>query len=378
MSPARVPPLYIQHGWRDGVRSIFATRQEDGLPPNTADFFGQNAVPLDSGRSALTAALSVLPLPKKARIGVPVYTCSAVFDAIAAAGHIPVFLDIELDYYTIDPAPLAKIKDGLDALVAVHTFGHPFDFDAVRTACGDIPIIEDCAHAMTAEYKGKRIGSFGDAAIYSLRPGKLLGSGGGGMLVLRNPDLAKESSLESKMSHSSRGRLFIHYLQAMAGGMLNRSLSALDSRPDSSHMKIGRMTPGDLALLERRLPSLPSIVAAHRRNASALLNALSGGTFQLPLASRAVTHDYYLFALRFHSEDGRARAQARLRRAGIGAFQLYRVALEKARAHGYRGDCPNAETAARNVVMLPVHPKVSEVAIGLMSDQLSQFRDVDR
>jgi dTDP-4-amino-4,6-dideoxygalactose transaminase len=160
--------------------------------------------------------------------------------------------------------------------------------------------------------------------------------------------------------------------------MLNRSLSALDSRPDSSHMKIGRMTPGDLALLERRLPSLPSIVAAHRRNASALLNALSGGTFQLPLASRAVTHEYYLFALRFHSEDGRARAQARLQRAGIGAFQLYRVALEKARAHGYRGDCPNAETAARNVVMLPVHPKVSEVAIGMMSDQLSQFRDVDR
>lgn len=378
MPSARASPLYIEHGWRDGARSLFA-RHSDSIPPGIASFFGQGAMPLESGRAALTLALRSLPLPRTAKIGVPLYVCTGVFDAIVAAGHIPVFLDIELEHYTVSADSLAKHKRDIDILVAVHTFGHPCDVGVIRDVCGDMHVIEDCAHAMTAEFKGKRVGSFGSAAIYSFRPGKLLGSGGGGMLVLRDPSPGAKSKLGEMSRGWSRGGLFLHYVQAMAGGMLNKSISALDSSGGVSEgQRIRSMAPGDLALLERRLPSLPSIVAAHRRNASLLLGSLDDGPFLLPRASPAVTHDYYLFALRFKSEDDRQKAQTGLQRAGIGAFQLYHIALQRAKDYGYQGGCPNAEIAAKNVLILPVHPGVSEAAIRTMIDRLSHFRDGSR
>jgi len=163
----------------------------------------------------------------------------------------------------------------------------------------------------------------------------------------------------------------MHYMQSVAGGLMSKSISALDSSDgDSGTMKIWPMAPGDLNLLERRIPSLSSIVASHRRNAADLLNALEGGSYSLPLTEQSVMHDWYLFPLRFGTEDERRRAQARLQKAGIDAFQLYHIALHKSRQYGYRGDCPNSEKAAKNAVMLPVHPKVSRATIKTMRDEL--------
>jgi len=103
-----------------------------------------------SGTESLTILLQLLKLRANSRIGVPLYCCSAVFDAIVAAGHIPVFLEVDPVSYGLDAQFLREKRQALDALVIVHVFGYPNDLRAVRDALSgrDIPIVEDCAHSL--------------------------------------------------------------------------------------------------------------------------------------------------------------------------------------------------------------------------------------
>ena len=138
-----------------------------------------------NARQAIKIALLSFELKKGAKIGVQPYTCSSVFAAIKSAGHHPYFIDID-ENLGIDIKDL-KIKiSEIDALIVTHTFGFPSNVLAIKELADNIPIIEDCSHALLSKYNGQYLGTFFDISVFSFGNGKLPSMGSNGLLVVNN------------------------------------------------------------------------------------------------------------------------------------------------------------------------------------------------
>lgn len=163
---------------------------------NFAQFIGvQHAIGVSSGRAGLFLALSALNLKPGAEILLPAYTFHIVPQVVKAAGYNPVFLDVDPNTYNLDISLITKnVNPRTQALLVTHMFGQPCDMDPIVeiAQAEGLRVIEDCAHACGAQYKGKRVGSFGEFAIFSFGVGKNMPCFGGGMLVTNNSTLAKE------------------------------------------------------------------------------------------------------------------------------------------------------------------------------------------
>jgi len=147
-----------------------------------------------SGRAALYILLSTFLEPGDEVI-TQAFTCLVVPNAIAWAGGVPVFADIDKKNYNIDLSSLEKkITKKTKAVIVQHTFGIPADLSEIQAICKKygLMLIEDCAHALGAEYDGKLLGSFGDGAIFSFNQDKVVSGISGGALIIKNPEMAKK------------------------------------------------------------------------------------------------------------------------------------------------------------------------------------------
>ena len=127
------------------------------------------------GRVALKAILRGIGVSGGDKVAIQAFTCSAVPEAIMAAGALPLYVDIESDGFNMDPEDLRKkISHRTRAIIAQHTFGIPADMDRILGIANEsqIPVIEDCCHTLTSSYKGKVVGSFGVGSFYSYGWGK--------------------------------------------------------------------------------------------------------------------------------------------------------------------------------------------------------------
>src|SRR6266566_2425388 len=141
--PSVRPRLRVNFDSRDFVASFgqsCSTGQRD-WPPNGYDVFLTT-----SGRASLYLLLKSIGLRPGSLIGVPLFVCDAVFEAIVRAGHQPVFLDVDPATMIVTPSQLPA-RRSIDALVAVHLFGNPVDVESIASHYG-VPVIEDCAHAL--------------------------------------------------------------------------------------------------------------------------------------------------------------------------------------------------------------------------------------
>ncbi len=148
----------------------------------------------NSGRSALLAILKALDLREGSEILVQGFTCNAAVNPIIWSGFKPVYVDIEKETLNIDPKDLEKkITSEAKAVLVQHTFGLPAKMDEILAICKkhNLILIEDCAHALGAEYKGKKVGAFGQAAFFSMGRDKIISSVYGGMAVTNDPGLAE-------------------------------------------------------------------------------------------------------------------------------------------------------------------------------------------
>lgn len=148
-----------------------------------------------SGLDALTLSLNALEMPQGSDILVPSNTYIATILSIIHAKHNPVFVEPDILTYNIDPD---KIEDSITpetrAIMIVHLYGKPCDMDAITDICRrkNLYLIEDCAQAHGAEYKGRKAGTFGDLAAFSFYPTKNLGClGDGGAVLTNNEDFDK-------------------------------------------------------------------------------------------------------------------------------------------------------------------------------------------
>lgn len=188
--------------WRDG-------KEIGELENKFRDYFGaRHAISFSSGRTGLYTILKALntkyPSFAKATAGTQIsnteiiiqaYTTIALPLAIQKAGFKPVYVDIKEETYNIDPDKIEeKITPNTKAIIVQHTFGVPAEMDKISAICKrhDLFLIEDCAHSLGAEFKGKKVGAFGNAAFFSFGRDKIISSTGGGMVTTNGDELAKK------------------------------------------------------------------------------------------------------------------------------------------------------------------------------------------
>src|SRR4030042_162323 len=152
-------------------------------------------VATSNGTAALHLSLAALGIKEDDEVIVPVLTFIATANVVRYVGAKPVFVDIHPDYWCIDPEKIEeKITSKTKAIIPVHLYGHPCDIDPILKIAKkyNLFVIEDAAEAHGAEYKGEKVGSFGDISCFSFYGNKIITTGEGGMCVTNNKKLAEE------------------------------------------------------------------------------------------------------------------------------------------------------------------------------------------
>lgn len=307
---------------------------------------------LNHARSGLLLALQSLSLPKGSSVGLMVYNCHTVMNAVAQAGHKVVFIDID-DNMRIDREDLGKKSIELKALVVTHLFGIVNDIEAIRKQYPQLPIIEDCAHAF-----GKAI--VGDFGVYSIGQGKLPSLGDGGILVVNNSryiDAVRSlyNSLPS-YSHFDETKL---YAKLLLTDILHKRLiySVFTSRwkqnkkPQSGREPIvaKKMAQGVRAMFSLRKGQVAEQVKKRLVNAEKEAECLRNNE----LVSNVLCGNN-AFMLVARSADVKA-LKAQYAQRGIETATHFAHSIHWACSFGYKGDCPNAEKNVKELLMIPIY-----------------------
>lgn len=320
----------------------------------------------NSGRTSLYIILKALKLPNKSKIGVPLYTCPSVFDAVIKAGHKPVFLDCE--NYTLSPTDLSKKIDELAAVVVGHIFGQPAELDKIQEIVDEKPIIEDCAHALFSRYKGRLVGTIATAGFFSFRAGKYLSAGEGGMITTKDPHLAHNIEQEiGKLPKPSATNEIKHIFATYTRSVLyHRPWFGLLSLPVGSKIEdrvdlmnkygfnITKIRNTNLYTITSKIRTFDKIVEQQRKNSYYMIQKLSGLPLKLPIETADTYFNYFMFPILFNNEKQRDYVSERLRIKGIDSAKLFNKTPEKAKQYyGYRGDCPITEQIVDKILVVP-------------------------
>ncbi len=298
-----------------------------------------------SGSDALLLALAALGVGPGDEVILPPFTFFACVGAVCRLGARPVFADIEAATYNLDPHQVeSKITERTRAIMAVHLFGQCAEMEPLWTIAErhNVPIVEDAAQAIGAEYQGKRAGSLGAIACFSFYPSKNLGAyGDAGLVVTSDPDWAdqirclRNHGMEPKYHHKYMG--WNARLDALQAALLRVKLPHLDS-----------WTEGRQA-------------AAHRYDALIDEHHVAG-FLQRPTIRPQRRHVFNQYVVRV----GRGQRDALVRHfraEKIGCEIYYPIPLHMQECLdylGYReGDFPASERAAQDVLALPMFPELS-------------------
>ena len=242
---------------------------------------------VNSGTQALEIALRALGLGYGDEVIVPAYTFIATVSSVVSCGITPVFADIDPLTYCIDAADAEKrITERTKAIIPVHFAGRPCDMDAVMDVARrhNLKVVEDCAQAHGASYKGKKVGSIGDVGCFSYQLTKNLPCGEGGMIVTNS----KEIYAECWHYHTS-GRALEGASEL--GGVVLMGTNA-------------RMAEWEAGILDVQMDKLPEQMALREKNAAILYDMLKDKPWlELPPVDENITcHAYHLFYFRLKED----------------------------------------------------------------------------
>jgi perosamine synthetase len=178
----------LRSGWVSSIGD-FIDQFEQGF---AAYCDTRHAVAMSNGTDALFIALKAMDVGKGDEVIVPALTFAAVAAVVVHLGATPVIVDVDPKYWCLDPIAVERaITSATKAIIAVHSYGHPADVDPLLelTRRHELRLLEDCAEAHGATYKGRRVGSLADVGIFSFYGNKILTTGEGGMAVTNDPDL---------------------------------------------------------------------------------------------------------------------------------------------------------------------------------------------
>lgn len=311
------------------------------------------AVGVASGTDALLLALRAAGVGPGDEVITVAHTAVATVAAIELAGATPVLIDIDPRTYTLDPALLpAALTSRTRAIVAVHLYGQTAAMDPILAFARDhgLLVIEDCAQAHGARYRGRTAGTMGDLAAFSFYPTKNLGAlGDGGAVATGNTDLAQRVRLLQQYGWRER------YISEIPG--YNSRLDELQA-----------------AVLRVRLPLLAAENAARRQLATVYDRQLAGLPLTTPFVAAGNDPVHHLYVIQTGRRDD---LQAHLAGQGIGTGIHYPLPVHLQPAYSHLGlgpgSLPVTESLAGRILSLPMYPDLAAEDAVRVAEQVAAF-----
>lgn len=310
-------------------------------------------VGVGNGLDALMLSLKALGIGVDDEVIIPSNTYIATALAVTYVGAEPVFVEPDIRTFNIDPSKIeAAITDKTKAIIPVHLYGQACDMDPIIEIAKKYKlfIVEDCAQAHGATYKGKKIGSFGDAAGFSFYPGKNLGAlGDAGAVVTNNKELADKI----------------------------RALGNYGSDYKYHHVYMGnnsRLDEIQAAFLSAKLPHLERMNVERRRIAQCYLDGIKNQQIVLPFINENCVPVWHIFGIRCKRRD---ELEVFLKDKGIGTNKHYPIPMHLQdcyRNRGFsKGDYEIAEEISSTELSLPMYYGMTEEDIQYVINVINMF-----
>ena len=307
-----------------------------------------------NGLDALFLALKALGVREGDEVIVPSNTYIATALAVTYVGATPIFVEPDIRTFNINPSKIEeKITNRTKAIVPVHLYGHACDMDPIMEIAKkhNLYVVEDCAQAHGATYKGKVIGSFGDAAGFSFYPGKNLGAlGDAGATVTNNKELADKI----------------------------RALGNYGSDYKYHHIYKGnnsRLDEMQAAFLAAKLPHLNKMNEERRRIARMYMDGIKNPEVVLPYVPEDMVPVWHIFGVRCKRRD---ELEKFLNDAGIGTNKHYPIPMHLQECYkdlGFKeGNFPIAEEISATELSLPMYYGMTDEEVQYVIDKVNEFR----
>lgn len=311
-------------------------------------------VGVGNGLDALFLALKALGVGAGDEVIVPSNTYIATALAVTYVGATPVFVEPDIRSFNIDPSKIEEaITDKTKAIMPVHLYGQPCDMDPIMEIAKKygLFVVEDCAQAHGATYKGKVIGSFGDAAGFSFYPGKNLGAlGDAGATVTNDEELAKKV----------------------------RALGNYGSDYKYHHIYKGnnsRLDELQAAFLAAKLPHLNKMNAERRRIAQKYIDGIKNEEVILPYIPEYANPVWHIFGIRCKRRD---ELEKFLNDAGIGTNKHYPIPMHLQECYkdlGFKeGEFPIAEEISATELSIPMYYGMTDEEVQYVIDKVNEFK----
>lgn len=336
-------------------RSWYIEGEEDTLFENKfAEYCDSSfCVGVGNGLDALMLALKALGVHEGDEVIVPSNTYIATALAVTYVGAKPVFVEPDIRTFNIDPQKIEeKITTKTKAIMPVHLYGQPCEMDLIIKVAQKhgLHIVEDCAQAHGATYKGKKVGSFGDAAGFSFYPGKNLGAlGDAGATTTSNKELADKI----------------------------RALGNYGSDYKYHHIYKGnnsRLDEMQAAFLTAKLQYLDQVNENRRNTAKRYLSEIKNENIILPYVDENTNPVWHIFAIRCRRRE---ELEKWLNDCGIGTNKHYPIPMHLQKCYEdlgiKKGELPIAEEISETELSIPMYYGMTEEEIQFVIDRINQF-----
>lgn len=330
----------------------------------------KHAITVGNGTDALIIALKALGIKEGDEVITTDYTFFATAEAIRFVGATPVFCDVELDTYDIDPNQIEdKITDKTKAIICVHLFGNPCKMDKINEIAKkhNLFVVEDAAQAINSEYKGKKVGNLGDVACFSFFPTKNLGCFGDGGMITTNDDDLNTIIRALKVHGSGENGMKAYSI------LNNEEVEVVEQNSGDNtvynplkyyNYLIGhnsRLDEIQAAILRIKLKHLDEYTENRRCISHKYIEAFKDSSLVTPVETEGGKHVFHLFILQ---SDNREEIEQKLKEKNIATGTYYKVPMHLQKAFsdlGYKkGDFPNAEYLSERTFAIPLFPEMND------------------
>lgn len=340
----------------------------------------QYAVGVGNGSDALVMALKACGVKPGDEVITTAMSFSATAEAITSVGATPVFVDCTCDTFCIDSAEIQKkVTDKTKAIIPVHLYGQCADMDEINSIAKahNLKVIEDCAQAAGAIYKGKKAGSLGDVGCVSFFPTKNLGcAGDGGIIVTNNESIYRQcrafrahgSGLDGLYTYGIQNGVEVKEEDVDFNGNLPKYfnfVTGYNSRLDALQA----------AILSVKLPYLDSWNERRREIAKQYNEKISNPAITKPFVADDNSHIYYVYAITTEKRD-ELREYLKQNEITSGVYFPVPFHLQKVyEGLGYKlGDMPNAEFVGNHSMVLPMFPELTQEEIDKVIETVNRWQ----
>ena len=336
-------------------RSWYIDGEEDKLFENSfANYCGTKfCVGVGNGLDALMLSLKALGIGQGDEVIVPANTYIATALAVTYVGAIPVFVEPKIETFNIDPKRIEdNITNRTKAIMPVHLYGQPCEMGQIIDIANkyNLYIIEDCAQAHGATYKGKKIGTFGNAAGFSFYPGKNLGALGDAGAVVTN-----DNTIEKKV----------------------RALGNYGSDYKYHHIYKGnnsRLDEIQAAFLSVKIKILDKMNEERRRIANRYINEIKNNAIILPIVESDMVPVWHIFGIRCFERDS---FEKYLYEKNIATNKHYPIPIHLQKCYQdlglKKGAYPIAETISETELSLPLYYGMTDDEISYVIDMINMY-----